>query len=126
MTFDWVDTTTQAETLTRYYLINFNEPPIYVQLEVPFSYYSVATPLAVVKIKHPSLPTYFGSSSNTNLPHWSGSSIEPTHGYVLTRAKTYYGQIEGVEVRFDSESVPTLVLTCRLLLNPNDPTYLPT
>lgn len=122
--FDWIDSLEVAKVLNQFYLTNYNEPPVYVELEVPFSYFAILEPLSVVKIKHPALPTYFGSSPKTGLPHYSGVTIEPSGGYVLTRAKTYHGQTEGMEISFSGDAVPSLKLTCRLLLNPNDPTYI--
>lgn len=128
--YDWLAERTASQNvpavLAQYFLNKYSEPPIYAVIEVPFSYYEDLEPQLMVKIKHPSLPTYKGSSPNTTLPHFEGDLIEPSGGYVLTRAQTYHGQIEAMEINFNGDSVPSLELTCRLITNPNDPTYIPT
>lgn len=120
--FDLLASDTLADRIAQYYLTTFTEPPVYVQIEVPFEYYTTLDNLDVITIKHPSLPCYFGSSPNAQLPHFEGEEIDPNQGMNLTRAKRYRAQIEGIVINFNSDAVPTLLLTARLLLNPNDPT----
>lgn len=120
--FDLLASDTLADRIAQYYLTTFTEPPVYVQIEVPFEYYATLDNLDVITIKHPSLPCYFGSSPNAQLPHFEGEEIDPNQGMNLTRAKRYRAQIEGIVINFNSDAVPTLLLTARLLLNPNDPT----
>jgi hypothetical protein len=120
--FRFINTEAQAARLAIYYLTNFNQPPIVVDLEVPFEYFSILENTYVVEIKHPSLPTYYGGSSNAKMSYFEGEEVDPTPGGVMSRAKTYRAQIEAMKISFNPDAVPTLILSCRLLLNSNDPT----
>lgn len=120
--YGFINTSAQATRLAEYYLSNFNQPPVYVELEIPFDYFSDLEVTNVIEIKHPSLPTYFGGSPNTKMSHYDGEEVDPIEGNIMTRAKTYRAQIESYRISFNEDAVPTLFVTCRLLLNSYDPT----
>lgn len=120
--YNLVNTSTQATRIADYLLRNFSQPPVFVVLEVPFDYYADLELQNVTDIKHPSLPTYYGGSPNVKLPHYDGEEIDVNNGNILSRAKLYRAQLEGLRINFNEDAVPTLQLTCRLLLNASDPT----
>lgn len=120
--YDWISDQISAELLTRFLLSTYNAPPVYVDIEVPLSEISGIELMNVVEIKHPALPCFFGSSPNTQQPHYNGTEADVLNGFNLTRAKRYRAQIEGITTDFSEDMIPTATLTTRLLLNRKDPT----
>lgn len=120
--YTWIDSTRSAEALAFYLLSTYNNPPIYVEVTAPLSEMTSAEPMNVIELKHPALPNFDGASSNAKLPDYQGTSVDVTDGYVLTRAKRYRSQIEGMYINFSNDLIPSLVMTTRLLINDKDPT----
>lgn len=120
--FDWISDQTSAELVARYLLTIYNVPPRYVELEVPVSEFLTGELMDVVELKHPTLPTFLGSSPNTKAAQYDGELADITNGYVLTRAQRYRGQIESMTIDFNEDIVPTFGIATRLLLNTQDPT----
>jgi hypothetical protein len=110
----------------------FGRPHIYVTLETDLEAKTDKNDgleifklplLAVVEIIHPELPTYFGSSADPGPATFAGTATDPASGQYIVRATTYRGQIEGIEYIFNSNELPKVRFTVRLLTNyPNDPT----
>lgn len=120
--YTWIDSTRSAEALAFYLLSTYNHPPIYVEVTAPLSEMTSAEPMNVIELKHPALPNFDGASSNAKLPDYEGTPVDVTDGYVLTRAKRYRSQIEGMFINFSNDLIPSLVMTTRLLINDKDPT----
>ena len=77
----------------------------------------------VVEVVHPSLPSYFGASSDAALPTYEGADVEISERQHFKRAKRYRTQIEGKEIDWSFTGHPRIRLTARLLTNyPIDPT----
>lgn len=120
--YNWISSDRAAEALASYLLSTYNNPPVYVEISAPLFEMSSAEPMNVIEIKHPALPTYQGSSANTKLPDYLGTSVDITSGQILTRAQRYRAQIEGMFINFSKDLIPSLVFTARLLTNDKEPT----
>lgn len=120
--YTWIDSQRSAEALAFYLLSTYNNPPVYVEVTAPLSEMTSAEPMNVVELKHPALPNFDGASTNAKLPDYQGTAVDITNGYVLTRAKRYRAQIEGMYINFSDQLIPSMVMTTRLLTNDKDPT----
>lgn len=121
--FQYIQNSTAAELLARFFLARFNLPAQYVDIELPLADGDTLKLLDVVRVQSPELPAYYGTSYNADPSHYEGYPADPGLGEVLTRAQTYRAQIEGRAIEVFNDRGPTLILRCKLLLNyPKDPT----
>lgn len=120
--FDWVCDSTSMEHVAYSYLSRFAFPAVNVEIEVPFDKYYALELLDVIKIQSPNLPAYYGAWPDTNPYMQLGQVVNWKLGHYTARAETYRAQIEGRKIKINPNNVPSLVLTCELLLNyPNNP-----
>lgn len=112
-----------ANILALYYAAVFNEPPQYVEIELPLHRFDSLQPMDVIELQLPGLPCFYGSSAKAKLPNYNGNFQDVTSGYPLTRAETYRAQIESRYINIIGAEGPKLTLVCKLLLNSlGDPT----
>lgn len=122
-TFNFIGDSTSAELLATYILATFGQPLEYASFRVPLSLFNSLKVLDIVTIIHPAIPAYFGTSSDPSPSTYEGLATTPALGHHEKRATSVRGQIEGVTYEVDSDAVPTMLLTIRLLNNyPKDPT----
>lgn len=122
-TYEMLGDSTSAGIIAEFLASVYAKPHIYVTLEIPYFKYSSLDMLEVIEILHPDLPSFYGTSSNAELPTYGGARVDIIQGQYWKRAERYRAQIEGREIQFSQSEILTLKLTVRLLLNfPNDPT----
>lgn len=121
--FDYVGKESVGELLARFFLTNYNRPPITVTIEVPYVGSESVKLLDVVFIKHPAIHAYFGTSPNALLPQYNGAPLDVAGGFTYSRADLFRAIVESKRILLNDSDGPILSLGLRLLLNPGaDPT----
>ncbi len=120
--FDFLAAQADAIAMTEYYIRAFSEPPIYVELELPYFRFKTLKLFDCVELLHSELPSYFGSSAKAALPSYNGAFVDILQGEHFRRAEPYRGLIESREIYQDDTEVTKMKIILRLYINDKDPT----
>jgi len=120
----WIGDLTSATNLALSLLIRFGFPSVFYDIELPYTRFKALKLLDVVRITHPGMAAFFGTTPKASKAIYDAGGVEVdiSTGFHWARASSSRFQIEALSVVFDSENTPRIRASVRLLNNPNDPT----
>jgi hypothetical protein len=118
----WIADATSAHNMCLSYLRRYLYPSVYYFIEVPYLRYKALKLLDVVRITHPELAAFFGTTPDASRATYAATEVDLSTGFYWARANSTRAQIEGIQTIFDDKNMPRLRLTIKLLNNPADPT----
>jgi hypothetical protein len=118
----WIGDTTSARSMCFSYLRRNLYPSSYYYIEVPYLRFKALKLLDIVRITHPELAAFFGTTPDASRATYAASEVDLSTGFYWARANTIRAQVEGIQTIFDDKNMPKIRLTIKLLNNAADPT----
>lgn len=122
--FDLLGDSSSVEAILSFYFAFYGLPSVFVSGEIPLERYYMLELLDVIKIQHPMLPSFYGSSSHNQLSYNdNGANPDWKSGLYNPRSETYRAIVESKQFSLGRGQTPTMKLQLRILNNyPKDPT----